>query len=49
MSDMKITSKFCKVFKSMSSGTIDNVLPKELQLENEIITDKTKLLSILNQ
>ena len=49
MSDMKNTSKFWKVFKSMSSSTSDSVLPKEIRVENEIITDKTKMLYILNQ
>jgi hypothetical protein len=49
MSDMKNTSKFWKVFKSMSSSTSESVLPKEIRMENEIITDKTKMLYILNQ
>jgi hypothetical protein len=31
----------------MSSSDI--VLPKEIRVENDIITDKTKMLSILNQ
>ena len=46
---MKNTSKFWKVFKSMSSDTCDSVLQKEIQVENLTITDKTKMLTIQNQ
>ena len=33
----------------MYSGRSNSVLPNEIQLENEIITDKTKMLFIINQ